>query len=124
MTRIIIVQDELEDSVNNFTSTADVRQMFIPGVGVEGDPYILIEGGIVQNDPILPVYNLDILEADVQDPEAVKEAFELYLNIHRNPEAAEHLGHLLNRIATWVRADADKAAIEMLESLEAAREES
>ncbi|HRN28948.1 MAG TPA: hypothetical protein PK781_01560 [Terrimesophilobacter sp.] len=27
-----------------------------------GDPYVIVEGGLVQNDPLLPVFDLDILK--------------------------------------------------------------
>lgn len=33
-----------------------------------GDPYILIEGGLVKNTPALPVIDLDILDAEVPLP--------------------------------------------------------
>lgn len=33
------------------------------------DPFIVIEGGLVANDPELPVYNLDVLDTDFVDQE-------------------------------------------------------
>ncbi len=29
-----------------------------------GEPYVLVEGGLVQNNPLLPVFDLDVLETD------------------------------------------------------------
>ena len=38
-----------------------------------GDPYIILEGGIVQNSPRLDVIDLDILDADIIDGLAIQE---------------------------------------------------
>lgn len=29
-----------------------------------GHPYVIVEGGLVQNDPLLPVFDLDVLKTD------------------------------------------------------------
>jgi len=29
------------------------------------DPYVVIEGGVVQNDPEIPVFDLDVLDSDL-----------------------------------------------------------
>lgn len=42
-----------------------------------GDPFVLVEGGLVQNDPELPVFDLDILKADFIDADDVQYAREL-----------------------------------------------
>lgn len=33
----------------------------------EGDPFILIEGGLVVNDPALPVFDIDVIDRDKED---------------------------------------------------------
>lgn len=35
-------------------------------LAVQGDPYILVHGGIVQNSPGLPVFDLDVLEVEAE----------------------------------------------------------
>ncbi|MBN9605006.1 MAG: hypothetical protein J0G30_00130 [Actinomycetales bacterium] len=42
-----------------------------------GDPFVLVEGGLVQNDPELPVFDLDILKADFIDADDIQYAREL-----------------------------------------------
>jgi hypothetical protein len=42
-----------------------------------GDPYVIVEGGLVQNNPLLPVFNLDLLDADFVDESDVDYAIEL-----------------------------------------------
>ena len=34
-----------------------------------GDPYVIVRGGLVTNDPALPVIDLDVLDSDAPFPE-------------------------------------------------------
>lgn len=38
-----------------------------------GDPYIIVRGGVVENDPALPVLDLDVLESEVWDDQTAEE---------------------------------------------------
>lgn len=44
---------------------ADAPAMIDP---TGGDPYIVLEGGLIQNEPALPVIDLDLLDCDVTLP--------------------------------------------------------
>lgn len=37
------------------------------------DRYVLVRGGLVQNDPALPVFDLDVLDSDVPPEDVVDE---------------------------------------------------
>jgi len=73
---------------------------------VAGDPYILLEGGLVINDPGLPIIDLDLLDADIVidgDPERAREL------------AAEARRFGLDEIAARFDAFADTAAAEIVQ---------
>lgn len=53
-----------------------------------GDDFILLEGGLVQNDPILPVFDLDILDTDVRDASTMREMGDLLIRITEHHSAA------------------------------------
>lgn len=40
-------------------------------------PFVLLEGGLVQNDPGIPVLDLDVLDCPVEDEDAVNEVLDL-----------------------------------------------
>lgn len=46
-----------------------------------GDDYVLVEGGLVSNDPALPVYDLDVLDSDCSDEGIADELVWLYERI-------------------------------------------
>lgn len=45
----------------------------MPTSTIDGDPYIIIEGGLVQNDPALPVFDLDVLADEFPDANTAQE---------------------------------------------------
>jgi len=45
--------------------------------GVAGDPYVIVEGGLVQNTPALPVFDFDVLKTDLRDDLSAQEVAEL-----------------------------------------------
>ena len=51
-----------------------------------GDPYIICEGGVVQNDPALPVFDLDAL--DDSDPDGLCDLYERLLDLPQTGQAA------------------------------------
>ena len=58
----------------------------------DGDPYVIVRGGLVANDPALPVIDLDVLEADApsaQDAEYARERADLARSLGLNDIADE-----------------------------------
>lgn len=43
-----------------------------------GHDFVIVDGGLVQNDPAIPVFDLDVLDSDHVDGIAVGEAIDLY----------------------------------------------
>lgn len=65
----------------------------------ESDGFIVIEGGLVQNNPALPVYDMDVLDSDQGINEVFDEMFDLYERIlshgdHRRPAPEGLLAYL------------------------------
>lgn len=86
------------------------------------DDYILVEGGLVQNSPALPIYDLDVLDSDVVDSQTISELIDLYERIlrhgdHRRPVEQELLD-VLPRIRA--RLDPGLTSPEDLELLDEA----
>lgn len=57
-----------------------------------GDDFIIVDGGLVQNDPSLPVFDLDVLSSDV---DAADEIANLYDRMSEHPNQ--------KGIAPWLR---------------------
>lgn len=57
-----------------------------------GDDFVIVEGGIVQNEPALPVFDLDALSSDV---DASDEIADLYERMSAHPDQ--------KRIASWLK---------------------
>ena len=66
------------------------------------DPFILIRGGLVDNDPALPHYNLEVLDDDLpDDAEKIEEIRDLIkdLGAHAgNPAADDAIAELTARL--------------------------
>lgn len=65
----------------------------------ESDGFIVVEGGLVQNSPALPVYDMDVLDSDQSINEVFDEMFDLYERIlshgdHRRPTPEGLLAYL------------------------------
>jgi hypothetical protein len=85
-----------------------------------GDGYVLVEGGLVQNNPALPVFDLDVLDADSPGGKDAHEALDLYERIIAHPEASEDLGSTLASTANFIRtygAPDDVLALELREQV-------
>jgi hypothetical protein len=84
-----------------------------------GDGYVLVEGGLVQNNPALPVFDLDVLDSDVHDEETAHEVLDLYERINAHPAARIERTNILVGAAKFVArygSAADKAAVATLET--------
>lgn len=76
------------------------------------DPFIIIRGGLVDNEPALPQYNLEVLDDDLpDDAEKIEEIRDLIkdLGAHAgNPAADDAIAELttrLHRIESNARTD-------------------
>ncbi len=67
------------------------------GIESEGDSFIIVDGGLVQNEPSLPVFDLDVLSSDV---DASDEIADLYERMVAHPDQ--------ERIAPWLK-DVERA---------------
>lgn len=67
-----------------------------------GDSYVVVEGGLVQNSPGLPVFDLDVLDSDPADPGARAEATELQARIMEAPQARLELSTVLGRLTAFL----------------------
>lgn len=80
-----------------------------------GDPYIICEGGVVQNDPALPVFDLDAL-LDV-DPEGLSDLYDRLLMLPAASQAdpSPMLRYALTRtedaVGSLTGADAEMLAL-------------
>lgn len=58
-----------------------------PTAPAQGQSFIIVEGGIVQNDPSLPVFDLDVLDQDSYDERAVDEVLDFHRRLSEHAEA-------------------------------------
>ncbi|MFF2053850.1 hypothetical protein ACFVU2_19755 [Leifsonia sp. NPDC058194] len=86
-----------------------------------GDSYIIVDGGLVQNNPALPVFDLDLLESDDEIKEIADEFVDLYERINDHPQARVEYEATLTHIAAVVRAEAAPEFVEKIDALEAQR---
>lgn len=86
-----------------------------------GDSYIHLEGGLVQNNPALPVFDLDVLESDAPDAAAASEALGLYGRISEHPHARVDLAEPLTALADFVRAHGLVSDVDDINTREARR---
>ncbi|OJX65522.1 MAG: hypothetical protein BGO95_10700 [Micrococcales bacterium 73-13] len=56
--------DTLAARLHEDTQIVSISLLPAPVPVWPGDPYVLVEGGLVQNEPILPMFDLDVLNAD------------------------------------------------------------
>lgn len=71
----------------------------------DGDDYVCVDGGLVQNDPALPVFDLDILESDSVDQYTLDEVADLHARICLHPTARARLAGVLDKAEEIVAAN-------------------
>lgn len=86
-----------------------------------GQDYVLVEGGLVQNDPALPVFDLDVLDSDSVDAATVAEVVDLYDRIAAHPSASKDWPSALERAADLVREHGAPEDVDLVQEREAAR---
>lgn len=89
-----------------------------------GDDYIIVSGGLVQNNPTLPIFDLDILDLEFPDAGAAHEAFSMIEQMHNHPgfdvEETSNAEDLDN-LAEFVRSHGRAALIAELDTFLADR---
>jgi hypothetical protein len=86
-----------------------------------GDSYILVEGGLVQNNPALPVFDIDLLDNASSNESGADEALDLYERILAHPTARTGLHRALADLLRFVHANGSPEAIEAIDAIEAER---
>lgn len=76
--------------------------------------FVLVEGGMVQNNPGLPVFDIDVLTTSPVDPSDVDYAIELRERIADHPEATKSLKREISRLEAFVREHGDDQQISEL----------
>lgn len=65
-----------------------------------GDAFVLVEGGLVQNYPTLPVFDLDVLECIVEDEQTREEVADLAARMRETAPA--ELRFAIERCERWL----------------------
>jgi hypothetical protein len=86
-----------------------------------GDSYIIVDGGVVQNAPALPVFDLDILDHASSNADGAAEALDLYERVMAHEGARKGLHRTLAELARFVRDNGSSDSQEKIEVLEAQR---
>lgn len=55
--------DVLSARLHEDSDILSISLLPAPVPAYPGDPYVIVDGGLVQNDPLLPVFDLDVLKA-------------------------------------------------------------
>lgn len=69
-----------------------------------GQDYVLVKGGIVQNDPALPVFDLDVLDQDSYSTEEIDEVLNLYERMMKHHAVRSNWFGALKRAKALVTA--------------------
>lgn len=78
------------------------------------DDYVLLEGGIVQNNPALPVYNLEVLDADAADDDTAQEALTLFRRMTNHRSVREGWSEAIDRAEAFIRDYGTEATVAAL----------
>ena len=87
----------------------------------EGQDYVLVDGGLVQNNPALPVFDLDVLSMDSYRSDDIAEVVNLYERISAHEHASKDWSSALEDAARIVRLYGSSEDVELMEEREAAR---
>ena len=80
------------------------------------DTYVLVDGGLVQNNPALPVFDLDVLDSDNQDEASAAEALGLRERILAHPQARTDLTDVVDRATGYVQTYGSQDSIRVLDA--------
>lgn len=96
--KLIVINEEFDDKSGNFIETSR-STVLADGENYyrSGDSYIHVDGGIVQNDTILPVFNTDTEDFDLSDPEDRARLRTLVEEIKQHPAARNQLAGYISR---------------------------
>lgn len=87
------------------------------------DTYVLVDGGLVQNNPALPVFDLDVLDSDIQDEASAAEALGLRERILAHPQACTELADVVDRTTAYVQTYGSQDSILILDAALAKEQE-
>lgn len=85
------------------------------------DDYVWVEGGLVQNSPSLPVFDLDVLDADHPTAADAEEALDLYERLVAHPKARIGMARAVADAAAFVRAHGYAESVDIINEHEAER---
>ena len=61
------------------------------------DPFVIVEGGMVQNDPTIPVFDLDVFECGTEDDVALEDVRQMMARAE-----TVGLGAIVERCRAWL----------------------
>ena len=79
-----------------------------------GENFVVVEGGLVTNDPGLPVFDLDALDSDTMDTDHAWDVLDLCERIADHPDARGYLADELVSAAKIVRTHGTDEAVARL----------
>lgn len=77
--------------------------------------YVLIEGGIVQSDPFIPVFDLDVLTSDVRDHNTIDGILDLRDRLTAHHSARDDWSTVIDDAEKAIRLDGSDAHVIALE---------
>lgn len=85
------------------------------------DDYVWVEGGLVQNSPTLPIFDLDVLDSDAPGPADAEQALDLYKRLTAHPRARVDMAQAITDAVAFVRAHGHEDDVHLINELEAKR---
>lgn len=85
------------------------------------DTYVWVEGGLVQNSPVLPVFDLDVLDSSAPSPADAEQALDLYQRITAHTAARVDMAQAVSDAVAFVRAHGHEHDVDIINDLEAKR---
>ncbi len=86
-----------------------------------GDAHVIVRGGLVQNDPALPVFDLDVLDTTHDRADVVPEVWNLYERLTSHPGAESSLNPFITEATAFIQANGTVDDRQELAQLEATR---
>ncbi len=87
----------------------------------EGQDYVLVDGGLVQNDPALPVFDLDVLTMNSYRSDEIAEVINLYERISAHEHASKDWSSALEDAARIIREHGAPEDVDLIQKKEATR---
>lgn len=108
----------VREAIENLMQEADpdddnawLRRSWLSG-RPEGDGFVIIDGGLVSNDPGIPVFDLDVLDTDTDPTEALHEVVDLYQRMRNHGSAA--LAGYIEPVVDFIRRKAPADQVDQI----------